>query len=93
MNVDFNINDLAAKCWSKYELYSVLTTEGGVYLLPLQEVTQKYLRKILIGWKQYISCKKVNVINVPHYKGLTVQDLLSFAELNVNIWLSSRIWK
>ena len=89
MSVDFNINDLAAKCRSKYELYSVLTTEGGVYLPPLQEATQKYFREILIGWKQYISCKK---INVPHYKGLTVQDLPSFAELNVNIRLSSRIW-
>ena len=57
-----------------------------MYLPPLQETIQKYLRDILIGWKQYISCKKVNVINVPHYKGLTVQDLLSFAELNVNIY-------
>ena len=86
MSVDFNINDLAAKCWIKYELYSVFTTEGGVNLPPLQEATQKYLREILIGWKQYISYKKVNVIKVPHYKGLTVQDLLSFAELNVNIY-------
>ena len=48
MSVDFNINDLAAKCRRKYELYSVLTTEGGVYLPPLQEATQKYLREILI---------------------------------------------
>ena len=86
MSVNFNINDLAAKCWIKYELYSVFTTEGGVNLPPLQEATQKYLREILIGWKQYISYKKVNAIKVPHYKGLTVQDLLSFAELNANIY-------
>ena len=85
MNIDFNIKDLAAKCRSKYELYSVLITEGCVYLPPLQEATQKYLRDIITGSKLYISCKKVNVINVPHYKGLTVQDILLFAESNVNI--------
>ena len=85
MNVDFNINDLATKCRSKYELYSFLTTEEGVYLPPLQEATQKYLRDIIIGEKLYINCKMINVINVLHYKDLTVQDILSFAELNVNI--------
>ena len=38
--------------------------------------------------KAVFQSNKVNVINVPHYKELTVQDLLSLAELNVNILLS-----
>ena len=51
MNVDFNINDLGSKCHSKHELYLVLTNEGGYYLPPMQDVTQRYLRYIMIGRK------------------------------------------
>ena len=30
---DFTINDLAVKCRSKSEVYQILATEGGIYLL------------------------------------------------------------
>ena len=30
--VDFSINDFAAKCGSKSEVYQILATEGGIYL-------------------------------------------------------------
>ena len=45
MNADFINNDLAAKCWSKYELYSELTTKGciSVYVTGgYSEVFQGY---------------------------------------------------
>ena len=39
---DFTINELAAKCRSKSELYHLLSTEGGIYLPPMQDATQIY---------------------------------------------------
>jgi hypothetical protein len=34
---------------SKKELYSVLTTDGGMYLPPIKEANAKYIRKIVTG--------------------------------------------
>ena len=85
MDVDFNVNNLGSKCRSKQELYSVLTMEGGIYLLPIQDATQSYLRDIMIGRKLFVKCKDVKVIHVAHYKGLRVRDVLSFANSKINI--------
>ena len=37
------------------------------------------------GSNLYIKCNKVSVINIPHYKGLQVRELLKFASLKINI--------
>ena len=37
------------------------------------------------GDKKYLKCNRVSVIKVPHYTGLTVKDILSFAESKTNI--------
>ena len=79
MSDQFTINDLAAKCKSKAEFYNLLTTEGGMYLPPIQDSTQAYLRGIMMGKKDYIKSKNVLVTKVPHYKNLTVSKILRFA--------------
>ena len=81
----FTINDLAAKCKSKSEFYNLLTTEGGMYLPPIQDATQAYLRGIMMGKKEYVKSKNVMVIKVPLYKGLTVAKILRFARSKQNI--------
>ena len=48
-NLDFIINDLAAKCLNKSELYNVLLAQKGDYLPLIDNVTHKYLKEIMIG--------------------------------------------
>ena len=84
-SLDLTVNDLAAKFRSKSELYNVLAREGGIYLPPKQDSTQKFLRSILLGAKLYVKWEDVKVIKVPQHKGLQVKDLLKFAGQKINI--------
>ena len=84
-NIDFNVNDLAAKCRSKSELYNIISREGQIYLCPTQDATQHFLRQILIGDKKYLKCEQIKVIKVPHYKGLRISDILDFAAAHTDI--------
>ena len=58
---DFTIDDLAVKCRSKLKFYSILATEGEIYLPLMQDATQKYLRDVLRGQKLYIKWKVVKL--------------------------------
>ena len=79
------VNDIAIKWKSKTELYKVLMREGNIYLPPKQDATQKYLRALMLGKKQYIKWSEVIVVQVPQYDGLRVKDLLKFAESEFEI--------
>ena len=37
------------------------------------------------GSKKYLACKDVTVIKVPHYKGLTVKDIIEFVDAHVDV--------
>ena len=39
----------------------------------------------MMGKKKYVSWENVKVIKVPQYKGLTVRDILNFANRNIHI--------
>ena len=82
---DFTVSDLAYKWRSKTELYNVLTREGKLYLPPMKDWTQKFIRSLMRGEKEYVRCSAVNIINVPHYKGLKMRDIVDFARTKVNI--------
>ena len=82
---DFTVNDIGIKCRSKREVYSVLTSEGTLYLPPMADCTQKFLRGVLIGDKSYIRCKDVRVIKVTHFDGLRVEGILGWARERVDI--------
>ena len=79
------VNDLASKFRAKSELINVLSREGNVYLPPKSDVTHKYLSKLLQGEKLYVKLSEVEVVNVPQYEGLTVKELVQFAESEFNI--------
>ena len=76
---ELTVLDVAAKCRSKKELYSVLTTEGDLYLPPLADWNQNYLWGIWNGDKLYIKWSEVKVIKVPHFEGLQIKKILAFA--------------
>ena len=88
--MEYTVNDLASKCRSKNEFYNVLSRDGNVYLpvyLPPSKNTNKeYMRSIMTGRKKYLTWDKVTVIKVPQYEGLTVKDILKFAQLHINIF-------
>lgn len=84
---DFTVGDLGVKCQSKTEFSNLLAREGGIYLPFKQDTTQKFLRQILTGKKNYIKWAEINVIKVPQYKGIKVADIISFAQSHVDIKL------
>ena len=60
----FTIVDLAVKCRSKAELYSMLIREGNIYLPLKQDSTQKFLREIMMAKKNYTKCQNITAIKV-----------------------------
>ena len=83
--LDFTVNDIGIKCRSKREVYTVLSSEGGIFLPPIVDATQKYLRALMLGDKSYVKCSEVKVIRVPHLEGLRVKDILHWARERVEI--------
>ena len=83
--VEFTIKDLASKCQSKSEFYNVLSTDGGLYLPPIQDATQGYLRSLMMGKKECLKSANVILIRVPHYKTLTIPKILEFARTKGDI--------
>ena len=72
--MEYSVYELSIKWRSKNEFYNVLARDGNIYLPPLHEATQKYLRAIMNGDKKYLKCNRVSVIKVPHYTRLTAND-------------------
>ena len=82
---EFTIYDLAKKCRSKKELYNLLIRDGSIYLPPIQDSKQKFLRSLMFGDKDYIKWDNVRVTKIPQYKGLRVKDILLFAKPKIDI--------
>ena len=87
MEIDhsFTIRDLSSKYRIKTKLYNMLVREGQIYLPSKQEATQKFLRDVMMGKKNYIKCDDVRVTKVLQYKGLTVRNILKFARTQTDI--------
>ena len=83
---EFTICDLSTKCRSKSELYNILIREGNIYLPPASECTQKYLRQIMNGTKEYLKWDSIKIAKIPQYKGLRVRDIISFAATKIDIY-------
>ena len=52
-NDQINLQDLAVKCQSKKELYSVLYNNWDAYLPPLQFANSSYVRGVVTGELRY----------------------------------------
>ena len=81
----FTVNDIGVKCRSKREVYTVLSSEGGIFLPPISDATQKYLRAVMLGDKNHVKYSEVKVIRVPHLEGLRTKDILQWARERVDI--------
>ena len=82
----------SAKFRSKYEVFQFLTIEAGAVLPPSECVTIYFLKDIVTGKKKCkyhtlnltlivdITENDIKNINVPMYKGLTIENMLSMRE-------------
>ena len=82
---EIQVSELGIKAKSKKEVYNLLYNEGDVYLPLIEDVHHKFISQILVGDKRYLKCSQIKVCSVPQLKGLRVEDLLKFAEENIDI--------
>ena len=59
------VTDIGIKAKSKLEVYRVLKTDGGVYVLPIKEWNYQYIRYIVTGKKLV---RLSNVLYLVHQK-------------------------
>ena len=67
------------------QIYRFLTAEVHAYLSSFETMTIFHLRDLASGKRQIIKCDAVKVFQVPHYEGLTIEDMLSFARPYPNV--------
>ena len=76
------ISEISLKARSKKEFYTILSIEGGIYLPPISDANQSYLKGILTGKKKYFLSKDIMVKRVPQIEHLRVKELINFASEN-----------
>ena len=82
---EIGINDLEIKARSKKEVYSLLVTEDGIYLLPLTDFNYKCISQVIVGERKYLRSKDITVWHFLQILGLIISQLLEFARSRVNI--------
>ena len=68
-----------AKFQSKGEVFRFLTHDCGTYLPSYENVTVFHMRDLVAGKKIRIKAADVKHITVPHFEGLKIQTMLSYA--------------
>ena len=87
--IDGNANPLARltatefeqKFPTKKDIWRFLSSEVRWYLPHPDTVTIWHLRDLARGLRTHIKCADVKVIQIPQYKGLSVEDILTTAKL------------
>ncbi len=62
------------------EVYRFLASEVRAYLPPIHTCTVWHLRELCSNQRTLIKCDDVRVTQIPLFKGLYVEDLLTFAQ-------------
>ena len=82
---NLTISEVSLKARSKNEVYTVLSVKGGIYLPPISDANQKYLKGIFTGKKKYFLIKSIFVKRVPQIENLRLKELIIFAKQNIDI--------
>ena len=61
------------------EVYRLISYECRLYVPSIESVTIAHLKDIITNKKISISLDDVKPINVPYYKGLSIENILAFA--------------
>ena len=62
------------------EIHRFLAYECSRFLPALETVTDMHLRDIMSGAKTSLQSYQIKTICVPHYEGLTIKDILAYAQ-------------
>ena len=57
----------------------------GVYLPQIESVTIFHLRDLAMSQRTRIKCEEVQVLQVPHFEGLTISTMLEYVEGNETV--------
>ena len=68
-----------------FQIYRFLSSEVGVYLPSIESVTIFHLRDLAMNLRTRIKCEKIQVLQVPHFDGLTIQTMLEYANDNETV--------
>ena len=61
------------------EVHRFLSYECMRYMPSLQTCTDIHLRDVMSGAKTSLKTYQIKTIDVPHYEGLTIKDILEYA--------------
>lgn len=73
-----NVSSFAAKYRSKREIYRFIAYECKVLVPSIETVTMAHLSDIISGRKMSVQLEQLRPINVPYYKGLTIEAILQW---------------
>ena len=74
-----NPDEFAAKYQGKREVWRFLSTDCKAYLSSYDTMNVFHLRDLASNKRRRIHCDDVKYINVPHFEGLSVKEMLEFA--------------
>lgn len=64
---------------SKGDIYRAFTQKGQLYLPPIQMCNLAYFKGLLTGEKLAFTTSQITLAQVPHYKELSVKQILNTA--------------
>ena len=65
-------------------VYRFLASDVHVYLPPVHTVTTWHLRDLCSNNRRRISCSEVQVIQVPYFENLSIEEFITYAEAHQN---------
>jgi hypothetical protein len=66
-------------CLFPAEVYRLISYECKLYVPAIENVTVNHLKDIVTNKKLRIALDDVRPINVPYFKGLSIEQILAFA--------------
>ena len=75
-----NADEFASKYQSKTEVWRFLSTECKAYLPTYETVTIFHLRDLAANKRKIINCDDIKHINVPHFEGLKIEEMIKYAQ-------------
>ena len=76
-----NAAAFGAKAQSKREVYRFVASECGAYVPPYNTVTIWHIKELASGARTRIKATEVKHINVPQFKGLTIETMFEYAQM------------
>ena len=73
---------------SKSEIYKFLSVDCGIFLPAYKVTTVDHLRKIAANQRKFIYSKNVRHFSLPHYEGLKMETIISWAKRYPDVTLA-----